>query len=769
MHRPVRLLAIHLGLLGFVLATIGAQASAQGAAATVEVTPATAFTQSGATLNARVNPNGTEVSACAFEFGPNTSYGATVPCAPAPGAGASPVAVSAQLSGLDAGAGYHFRVSATSAAGTSKSADAEFTTCAQAQVAASTASGSPAPAPPSPCWVDVLPYPFGGDGNPVDTSRAPCKPVASRGATEDPPACYLTVTSMAFRAWNRGLAATSPEQPNQEQRNQNQKGVWIFNGTSWLPDTTFPGHRECPGTTILWAGKLDYWLIGAWKGESWPDLCRFDGKRGRWETGLKVPAATLARLTPAPTPAAPDPKPKVGAIRAGSCFAWNDCWFFGSYGVMLHWSQPEPGKPPELSDASPPLGELSFAGELTSGAPRQGTGAVGAAVGGTAETFESGPVATQPGVAPAQLYESSGGPFSPLAFSPFTTAQAGDPYRTDLVAVDLDSEGQGWTAGNPAGLRLHEGEGFAPAEPRPPESRPFAAGAPQPSPLQPFSDSSGADGCAGPSATRFTFTPFPAETKTGSEEGAFVWSSIAVVPSAQEALAGGRVRRAPGADAGGNEDAQAGEPAIAQTSCAGASSVTRFRVPDPLNPGQTAPADRTGSVVALAANAENDAWAAATSGRLEKPGGQITEGINERPHVYRFENGLPPAAAEGNDDETRPNEITEDLAPPPPPEPPAPPEPPPPPAIVTQAHVEKLPPAIYAVKVKLHAVKRHGHMYLSLYLTFKVRRPITIGARALRHGHVVSVAKPRHFRVGRGLLILNLDRRRWPTSVGFVA
>jgi hypothetical protein len=762
MCRPARLLAIHLGLLGLALTGAPPQASAQGAAATVEVMPATAFTQSAATLNGRVNPNGSEVSACSFEYGASTSYGGAVPCAPTPTTGASPVTVSAQLSGLSAGASYHFRVSATNAAGTSRSADAEFTACGRAQVAASAPSGSPAAAPVSPCWVDVLPYPFGSEGGPVDTAHAPCKPVASRGAMEDPPACYLTVTSMAFRSWNRGLAATSPEQPNQELRSQNPYGVWIFNGTRWFPDPTFPGHAECPGTTVLWAGKLDYWLIGEWKGESWPTLCRFDGVHLLWET-LKVPAATLARVTPAPTPSAPNPKPKPGAIRAGGCLAWNDCWFFGSYGAVLHWDGHE------LTDASPPREELSLQGEHTSAVSREylNGGVVGAAVGGTAETFESPPLATQPGVAPVQLYESGGGPFSQLSFSPFTAAQANDPYRTDLIAVDLDPEGQGWVAGNPAGLRMHEPEGFAPAEPRPPERRPFAAAGPQPSPLQPISGSSAAGGCAGPPADRFTFTPFPAETKTSSEEGAFLWSSIAVLPPAGEALAGGRVRRAPSSGGSGNEDAQAGEPAIAQASCAGATAVTRFRVSDPLNPGQSAPADRTGGVTALAANASNDAWAATTSGRLEKPGGLITEGINERPHVYRLENGLPPAAAEGNDLETRPLEIKLDA-----PifvfEPPPPPEPPSPPPTVTESHSEKLPPAVYAVKVRLHTVKRHGHVYLSLYLTFKVRRPVTLGARALRHGRVVSVAKPRRFRPGTGLLILNLDRRRWPTKVGFI-
>ena len=79
-----------------------------------------------------------------------------------------------------------------------------------------------------------------------------------------------------------------------------------------------------------------------------------------------------------------------------------------------------------------------------------------------------------------------------------------------------------------------------------------------------------------------------------------------------------------------------------------------------------------------------------------------------------------------------------------------------------------MPPAIYGVKVRVHTIKHHGHVYLSLYLTFKVQRPVMIGAKALRHGRVVSVAPRRHFADGTGTLILQLNRRRWPTKVEFI-
>src|SRR5262249_51485092 len=96
-----------------------------------------------------------------------------------------------------------------------------------------------------------------------------------------------------------------------------------------------------------------------------------------------------------------------------------------------------------------------------------------------------------------------------------------------------------------------------------------------------------------------------------------------------------------------------------------------------------------------------------------------------------------------------------------------PPPPPPSPPIINQTPSSTLPPAVYDVKVKLHTGKRRGRTYLSLYLTFKVRRSITLGAQALRHGRVVSVARAKTFSGHKGQLTLNVERKRWPTSVQF--
>jgi len=89
---------------------------------------ASSVTQSGATLNASVNPNGGNVTDCHFEYGPTGGYGGSVGCSPAPGAGGSPVGVSAAIGSLSADTSYHFRVVATNGGGTSYGADVSFTT-----------------------------------------------------------------------------------------------------------------------------------------------------------------------------------------------------------------------------------------------------------------------------------------------------------------------------------------------------------------------------------------------------------------------------------------------------------------------------------------------------------------------------------------------------------------------------------------------------------------------------------------------------------------
>src|SRR5205807_10196291 len=77
-------------------------------APTVKTEPASAVSQTSATLNATVNPNGLEVTECKFEYGTTTSYGSSAPCTPTPGSGTSAVVVSASISNLTANTTYHF-------------------------------------------------------------------------------------------------------------------------------------------------------------------------------------------------------------------------------------------------------------------------------------------------------------------------------------------------------------------------------------------------------------------------------------------------------------------------------------------------------------------------------------------------------------------------------------------------------------------------------------------------------------------------------------
>jgi hypothetical protein len=646
-------------------------------------------------------------------------------------------------------------------------AETEARTCAAGAISTTTSptstEGEPteAPAQPSPedpCWAEVSPYPFGSEGVPVTGPSLTCHEFFTQAAPPAP--CRLTVASLAFRAWNRGLAATLPITNGAAETSKNPYGVWTFNGISWLPSPGFPGSSHCPGHTVLWAGKKDYWLIG--DGPPWSGLCRFDGATLEWEE-LPLPAATLARVPLNPNSG----QRESGGITAGACLAWNNCWFVGTYGTVVHWNGEV------LADASPELAQAWLDGEYTAavGLPELAGSPFAVAVSGTAESFESteplpGP---EPEQAPAELDATGGGPFSPLPFTPPTSPQEGDPYRTDLVAVGLDSEGQGWVAGNPAGVRLSVF--FNGLE----ERRPIAAAAPvPPSPLVPISTDGTSTSCDGPPVRRFTYGS-PRYRNTVEPSGAFLWSSIGVFPGSGEALAGGRLLPRHGGSGSDPNEAPTGEPVIVRAACDGTTTVTRFRSPDPTHSPTSptaVPADReefdsaTAEVNAIAVNATNDAWAATGPGQLQLPINEHTtrlEHTEQPPHLYRLTNGLAPEAAEGNDEEERPLppeekpiEIIE----------PAPPEAVRPPATITKIHKVHRKPAVYGVKASVH--ERGPH--LTLYLTFKVRRETTLGAEALRHGKVVSKARPQRFRKGRtGVLVLQLDRKRWPTKVRFIS
>ncbi|HTY96853.1 MAG TPA: IPT/TIG domain-containing protein [Solirubrobacteraceae bacterium] len=102
------------------------------------------ITQTTATLNGTVDPNGSEVTECVFEYGPGVSYGYSAPCTPAPGSGDGPVSVTAALTALTPGSTYHYRVKARNAHGTASGNGATFQTEAPPVVTRLSARKGPA-------------------------------------------------------------------------------------------------------------------------------------------------------------------------------------------------------------------------------------------------------------------------------------------------------------------------------------------------------------------------------------------------------------------------------------------------------------------------------------------------------------------------------------------------------------------------------------------------------------------------------------------------
>jgi hypothetical protein len=81
-----------------------------------------------AVLKGTVNPEGLNVTECKFEYGTTVGYGTSVPCASLPGSGTGAVAVSANVSGLQANTTYHYRLVAVNSVGTGEGADEQLTT-----------------------------------------------------------------------------------------------------------------------------------------------------------------------------------------------------------------------------------------------------------------------------------------------------------------------------------------------------------------------------------------------------------------------------------------------------------------------------------------------------------------------------------------------------------------------------------------------------------------------------------------------------------------
>jgi len=95
--------------------------------AAVTAAPQT-LTSTTASLSGTVNPDGSVITGCEFSISPAPPSGASSPCAQQVGAGGTPVAVSAALSGLSPGTAYTVTLAAASAQGSSSGVPMTFTT-----------------------------------------------------------------------------------------------------------------------------------------------------------------------------------------------------------------------------------------------------------------------------------------------------------------------------------------------------------------------------------------------------------------------------------------------------------------------------------------------------------------------------------------------------------------------------------------------------------------------------------------------------------------
>jgi hypothetical protein len=188
---------------------------------TVATGEATAVTQTSATLNASVNPNGFEVTECAFEYGTTTAYGSSVPCSSTPGSGTSPVPVSAPITGLGPNTTYHFRIVARNANGTGTGNDQMFTTLppnpptvATGEATAVTQTSATLNASVNPNGAEVTECTFEYGITSLYGSSAPCSSPPGSGtspvAVSAPITGLIPNTTYHFRIVARNPNGTSP-------------------------------------------------------------------------------------------------------------------------------------------------------------------------------------------------------------------------------------------------------------------------------------------------------------------------------------------------------------------------------------------------------------------------------------------------------------------------------------------------------------------------------------------------------------------------------
>ncbi len=89
---------------------------------------------------------------------------------------------------------------------------------------------------------------------------------------------------------------------------------------------------------------------------------------------------------------------------------------------------------------------------------------------------------------------------------------------------------------------------------------------------------------------------------------------------------------------------------------------------------------------------------------------------------------------------------------------------PPPVQVETKANAEPVPEVIPAL-LKDVTVKRHG---LTVTISFELTRLADVQIVAKLHGKVIARTRKERLKAGKRSLSLRLERKRWPTALGFV-
>ena len=239
---------------------------------TVVTGVASLVTQTSATLNATVNPNGHTITNCHFEYG-----GATIPCESLPGSGSSPVAVSASVGGLSPNVTYFFRIVATSVEGTNEGSNEALKTLPNSPTVLTKPASSVAftsatlNATVNPNGGEVSECRFEYDIPPSYGKSAPCTPSPGSGTlpiTVSASVTDLTAnTTYHFRisAANAGGTSkgsdetfTTPKSPKYEVGHSStpiEKVPYISWGTLALTNSLGGTSVSCENAVIGWVEK----------------------------------------------------------------------------------------------------------------------------------------------------------------------------------------------------------------------------------------------------------------------------------------------------------------------------------------------------------------------------------------------------------------------------------------------------------------------------------------------------------------------------------